>query len=104
MKLTVDVNDTPQGVVLVVAGEVDMDSSPRLREEIKKSLKKKPASIKLKLTGVPYIDSSGVAVLIEGMKWCRKDNVEFALVGISDSVRGVLHLSKLLPVFKVEEG
>lgn len=89
---------------MTVSGEVDMESSPKLRDEIKKAVKKRPPYIKLKMNGVPYIDSSGIAVLIEGMKWCRKDNVEFALVAISDNVRGVLQLSKLLPVFKVEEG
>lgn len=103
MKLTIETADSPQGVVLTVAGEVDMEASPRLRDEIKKAVKKKPPYLKLRLTGVSYIDSSGIAVLIEGMKWCRNDKVDFALVAPSASVRGVLQMSKLLPVFKVEE-
>ena len=81
-----------------------METSPQLRDEIKKRIKKKPASLKLKLTDVPYIDSSGIAVLIEGMKWTKKKDIPFALMSISDSVRDVLQLSKLLAVFTVEEG
>jgi anti-sigma B factor antagonist len=104
MKLTIDAVESANATVLTVTGEVDMESSPKLRDEIKKIVKKKPATLKLRMKDVPYIDSSGIAVLIEGMRWCRKDNIDFVLAGISESVRGVLQLSKLLPVFKVEEG
>ena len=104
MNLTIESSDTPAGVILTVQGEVDMESSPRLRDEIKKVVKRKPAALKLKLENVPYIDSSGVAVLIEGLRWCGKEKIAFTLVSISASVRGVLQLSKLMTVFKVEEG
>lgn len=102
MKLTIENQESGDGVVLQVTGDVDMESSPRLRDEIKKSIKKKPASLKLRLADVPYIDSSGIAVLIEGMKWTQKKKVAYALVDISDSVRDVLQMSKLLSVFTVE--
>lgn len=102
MKLTVE-NGPGGEVILVVDGEVDMETSPQLRDEIKKHLKQKPAAIKLKLAGVPYIDSSGIAVLIEGMRWTKKKDVPYALVNPSAGVRDVLQMSKLLPVFKIEE-
>ncbi len=103
MKLTVE-NGANGEVILVVDGEVDMETSPNLRDEIKKHIKKKPSAIKLKLTSVPYIDSSGIAVLIEGMRWTKKKDIAYALVSPSDGVRDVLQMSKLLPVFTVEEG
>lgn len=102
MKLTIDSVESGDGVVLEVKGDVDMESSPRLRDEIKKSVKKKPSTLKLHLAEVPYIDSSGIAVLIEGMKWTQKKKVAYSLVNISDSVRDVLQMSKLLSVFTVE--
>ena len=104
MKLTVESTNIEDGVMLVVNGDVDMESSPVLRDQIKKTLKSKPGVLKLRLTEVPYIDSSGIAVLIEGMKWSKKKNTTYALVAISNGVRDVLQLSKLLPVFTVEEG
>ncbi|MCB9831406.1 MAG: STAS domain-containing protein [Planctomycetes bacterium] len=103
MSLTIEANEIADGLMLVVGGDVDMESSPRLRDEIKKALKQKMGKLKLKLTDVSYIDSSGIAVLIEGMKWSQKKKVEFFLVAISDSVRDVLQMSKLLRVFQVEE-
>ena len=103
MKLTIEAQDIPDGVMLVAVGDIDMESSPQLRDEIKKVLKKKPTLLKLKLQEVPYIDSSGIAVLIEGMKWSQKKKVDYSLVQISSSVHDVLQMSKLLPVFQVEE-
>lgn len=102
MKLTVE-SGAGGEVILVVDGEVDMETSPKLRDEIKKHLKKKPAAIKLNMAEVPYIDSSGIAVLIEGMRWTKKKDVPYALVNPSVGVRDVLQMSKLLPVFTIEE-
>ncbi|MEE9394549.1 MAG: STAS domain-containing protein [Planctomycetota bacterium] len=102
MKL--EAQEVADGIRIVVEGDVDMESSPKLRDQIKKSLKSKPQRLSMKMTDVPYIDSSGIAVLIEGMKWSKKKGSEYALVAISDNVRSVLELSKLLAVFTVEEG
>jgi anti-sigma B factor antagonist len=95
--------ESADGVTIEVSGDVDMDSSPKLRDEIKSSLKSKPAKLRLHLQGVPYIDSSGIAVLIEGMKWCGKKGSAYSLVSVSDNVRAVLELSKLSGVFTIEE-
>lgn len=101
--MKIDKHDTAAGVDIVVGGDVDMENSPKLRDVIKRCLKDRPQVVRVRLDDVPYIDSSGIAVLIEGMKWCKKKGCEFRLVDISDNVRGVLELSKLLPVFTVEK-
>lgn len=103
MKLTIETGASGE-IILVVDGEVDMETSPKLRDEIKKHLKKKPTAIKLRLADVPYIDSSGIAVLIEGMRWTKKKDVAYSLVNPSAGVRDVLEMSKLLAVFNIEEG
>ncbi|MEZ6196975.1 MAG: STAS domain-containing protein [Planctomycetota bacterium] len=100
--MKIDKTEGPEGVTLIVSGDVDMESSPKLRDEIKKCLKAKPGKIRLRLHDVPYIDSSGVAVLIEGMRWCKKKGADYSLVAISDNVKAVLDLSKLYGVFTVE--
>lgn len=105
MNLTIEREEKPEGVVLItVTGEIDMNSSPQLRSELKAVSKTKPSAIHLNLTSIDYFDSSGIAVLIEGKKWCQKKKSEFVLVGLSEKVRGVLELSKLLDLFNVNEG
>ena len=48
-----------------------------------------------------YIDSSGVASLVEGLKASRDLNLRFILFGLSPSAREVLQLSRLLKIFEV---
>jgi anti-sigma B factor antagonist len=53
------------------------------------------------LTAVSYIDSSGVASLIEGLKACRELGSRLVLFGLNDSAREVLKISRLLKLFEV---
>ena len=55
------------------------------------------------MLGVPYVDSSGVASLVEGLKISRDLNARFALYGLSKSARTVLELTHLLRVFEVHQ-
>jgi anti-sigma B factor antagonist len=53
------------------------------------------------LSGVQYIDSSGIASLVEGLQEARKREARFVLVGLNDGPRHVLELTRLLTVFEI---
>jgi len=55
----------------------------------------------LNLSAVRYIDSSGVASLVEGLKASRDSGSRFILVGLSGTAREVLQLSRLVKVFEI---
>jgi anti-sigma B factor antagonist len=57
----------------------------------------------LNLKAVRYIDSSGVASLVEGLKASRDVGSRFILFGLNTSVREVLQLSKLVRIFEICE-
>jgi anti-sigma B factor antagonist len=89
-------------LTLVVAGQVDMAVSPRLWEEMRKPLAaKEPLRVVLK--DVTYIDSSGIAVLVQGYKLARKSSVSFVLVEPSAAVAAVLDLANLRELFSIED-
>ncbi len=105
MQLDVKREELPDGVILItVSGEVDMNTSPALRSELKSASKAKPEAVHLQMQDVGYFDSSGIAVLIEGKKWCTKKKCSFKLIGLSEKVRSVLELSRLMSLFEVDEG
>lgn len=86
--------------VVHLKGEVDLRHSPQARKVILTVLKpKKPVMVEL--SGVSYIDSSGVASLVEGLQLARKEKVEFCLVGVSPPVMNVLKLARLDRVFAI---
>jgi anti-sigma B factor antagonist len=57
----------------------------------------------MNLTKVRYIDSSGVASLVEGLKASRDAGTRFILFGLSPAAREVLQLSRLLKIFEVHD-
>ncbi len=85
-----------------VQGDIDLYNSPEVRKIILEELKeKKVARLIVNLTGVRYIDSSGVASLVEGLKVSRSMSSRFMLYGLSPAAREVLELSRLIRVFEV---
>ncbi len=87
-----------------ITGHIDLANSPELRKTLLKELREnKTPRVILNLTGVRYIDSSGVASLVEGLKAARDQGLRFILFGLSPSAREVLQLSRLINIFEVHE-
>lgn len=86
--------------VVLLNGEVDLSRSPDARKVILKCLKKMH-NVLVDLSAVEYIDSSGVASLVEGFQYARSNNLEFGLVGVSEAAMSVLRLARLDQVFPI---
>lgn len=90
--------------VVYVEGDIDLYSSPELRETVLDLFRKRQQEqIIVNLAEVPYIDSSGIASLVEGLQEARKQNRRFVLVGLREGPRHVLELTRLLNVFEIAE-
>lgn len=86
--------------VICLTGEVDLHYSPTARKQIL-DLLGRGRSVLVDLSQVKYIDSSGIASLVEGYQLARKNRVNFALAGVSDAAMQVLHLARLDKVFPI---
>ncbi len=86
--------------VLSLSGEIDLSESPDVRRQILKCIKNNN-NVLVDLSAVEYIDSSGVACLVEGLQTCRAQKLMFALLGVSDSALQVLQLARLDSVFEI---
>jgi len=87
--------------ILELGQEIDLDQSPVVRENIKE-LFEKCKSVSVDLEKVSYIDSSGIASLVEGMQTGKKTNKPFALINVSNEVMKVIKLAHLDKIFKIE--
>lgn len=97
-----------QGVTIVtLRGEVDLESSPEAREILLQSIGE-TGKVLVDLSGVTYIDSSGVASLVEALQASKKTGNQFGLAAASEPTRRVLELARLDRVFtlyaSVDEG
>lgn len=86
--------------VLFLYGEVDMHSSATARHIIL-DMVKNGSHVIIDLSGVKYMDSSGVASLVEGFQHARKLGQEFVLSAPAGSVLGVIKLARLDKVFRI---
>jgi len=86
--------------ILELSGEVDLHLSPQARKQIL-SLLKQSYHLMVDLSAVDYIDSSGVASLVEGFQVAKTANLNFGLIGVSEAAMQVLQLARLDKVFSI---
>ncbi len=88
--------------IISLSGEVDLHYSPQVREQLLGCLKG-DQNVLVDLSAVSYIDSSGVASLVEGFQVAKKKSLKFGLVGVSDSAMQVFQLARLDKVFPIHQ-
>jgi anti-sigma B factor antagonist len=98
--MTFPVKDNQGFCVVMLSGEIDLNNSPDARKVILNSLKKMK-HVMVDLSNVEYIDSSGVASLVEGFQYARTNDLEFGLIGVSEAAMSVLRLARLDQVFMI---
>ncbi len=98
--MEIKINNDGDFSTINVFGEIDLNNSNELRVKLNDELNS-GKSIKLNLAEVTYIDSSGVSCLVEATQISKKNNTEFSIIDLSESVKKVLelaYLDKILPI------
>lgn len=92
---------TPEPGVLALEGEIDLNESPTVRERIKPLIDAQLPRIIVDLSGVSYIDSSGLALFIESMQRIQSYGGKFALAGLRPTVRTIFEIARLDQIFQI---
>ena len=87
--------------VLPLEGEIDLHVSPRIAAALGAIIEQKPTRLVVDLSAVSYIDSSGLAVLIEGMQNVEAYGGKLVLAGLQDNVRPIFEIARLDQVFLI---
>ncbi len=88
------------GVVISFEGDVDLQTSPNVRKVLLDYIGR-GQSVVVDLSRIDYIDSSGVASLVEGFQTARKGGYNLVLASVSDGALRVLKLARLDKVFTI---
>lgn len=92
-----------KGTTIVdVVGQIDLGSSPALRKTLLESLNG-TKSVAINLSAVKYIDSSGIASLVEVLREARNSEKRLVLFGVTGAVLQVLQLTRLTGIFEICE-
>ncbi len=87
--------------ILPLEGEIDLHVSPQIGTALNALIEKKPPLLLVDLSKVTYIDSSGLAVLIEAMQNVSGYGGKFALCGLQEGVRPIFEIARLDQVFRI---
>ena len=102
MRPLICIRRVDQTAILNVFGDIDLASSPVVRKILLREVRENRTPIVVcNLAEVGYIDSSGIATLVEGLRASREIGSRVILCSLSPGVRKVLRLSKLLAVFEI---
>src|ERR1700746_3036180 len=87
--------------VLPLKGEIDLHVSPSVTASLNAMIEKKPRRLVVDLSEVTYIDSAGLAALIEAMQKVEGYGGKFLLAGLQETVRSIFEISRLDQVFQI---
>jgi anti-sigma B factor antagonist len=90
-----------QPETLVLDGEIDLHRSPEIKTLLLPLLERKAPRILLDLSRVTYIDSSGLATLIEALQRVMGYGGRLGLFGLQEGVRNIFEIARLDQVFEV---
>ena len=100
--MTVEVITQDGHTIIRPDGDIDLASSPMLREKLRDSLEQASSHVIVDLASVPYMDSSGVATLVELLQSCRRGNLELTLCQLNERVMSVFQIARLDGVFTIK--
>ena len=97
-----EIRDEGDAAVIALRGDIDLESSPKVRTAMLDCVGMKQAVV-VDMSAVVYIDSSGVASLVEAFQSARKGGTRFVLAQVSEAALRVLELARLDKVFTILE-
>lgn len=98
--LEVDEGREPH-TVLAVRGEVDVYTAPRLREKLVELVSQGKHQVVVDLEGVDFLDSTGLGVLVGGLKRLRSHDGDLSLVCTQPRILKVFEITGLTKVFSI---
>ena len=99
--MKVQVRNIDQVSVIDCTGDVDLYSSTALRETMMKLMRAGTPCVLVNMAEVTYIDSSGIATLVEGLQLSRQTKTHFGIYALRKNARSVLELARLDKVFAI---
>lgn len=99
--MQINQRDSGGVIVLDVSGEINFNTSPEVRQNFDQLIKKQKKKILLNFGQVSYIDSSGLATLVEMLQRLKRYGGSLRLSCVAEKVRGLFEITKLDKLFSI---
>lgn len=101
MTLTISIDELPEAWVLTARGELDCGECAQLRIRTERILREGPAAVVVDFSGVDYLDSSGLGMLLGLSQEYGAAGGRLVLVA-NETVERILEITRLTGVFTIE--
>jgi anti-sigma B factor antagonist len=101
MNMTIDVKDINSTVEVLIKGEIDAYTAPKLRESLFPLSEQEQVSMIVDLTDVSYMDSTGLGVFVGLFKSIKAHNGNLKLVGLSERLHRLFDITGLADIIDI---
>jgi len=103
--ISITMDHSGSDAIVRLNGRIDVDSSPDLRDSMQAILSTEPLprTVTVNLAGVPYIETSGIATLIEALRIALHQGIGFRLQGLGGPVLRLFEVTGVLPLFEASD-
>lgn len=103
LNIKIEFNEDENIWVVIPEGEIDIYTSPKLKEKLLEALKDKETDILINCKKVDYIDSTGLGALISILKKVRENNNKIYMENVKSNIRKLFDITDLDKVFVIKE-
>jgi anti-sigma B factor antagonist len=103
LDIEVKFNEKENAWVIIPVGEIDIYTSPKIKEILFESLEEKNSNILIDGEKLDYIDSTGLGVLISILKKVRESENHIKIINLKSNIRKLFDITGLDKVFIIEE-
>lgn len=100
-EMEVRVQDRDGAVIVSPQGEIAYEEAPVFRSHLKRVHDRKPGKLIVDLSAVGYMNTPGLATLVESLQISNRNRTKFLLCGLNDKVRAIFEIARLHTVFKI---
>ena len=99
--MTINLEEKQETLILHIDGEIDVYNAYELRNQVNKAIENGFVNLIADLKNVSYIDSSGLGVLVSGVKSLKKHQGSLKLVELNEKIRSLTKLTGLERFFEI---
>ena len=103
MDLTLETRDVDGRTIVSVGGEIDVYTAPKLRDKITELVGEGHHDLVIDMEGVDFLDSTGLGVLVGGLKKVRAHDGSLELICTQDRLLKIFRITGLAKVFVIHD-
>jgi anti-sigma B factor antagonist len=104
MNLEIKKEEYKEAIILILEGEVDVYTAPKLKEELMPLVEKENHEVRIDLSNVEYMDSTGLGVIIGALKSSKSKHGQLKLFNATARLNRLFEITGLTEVMDIKQG